>query len=167
MHNYKVEKECDNNNKLLVLPLLTCRFLYSDGLHQAAVYLGAGVLEVHVGLLGGHPLHPVLPGEGHPMLDLKIGIISHSDRNYCNLKMFRTKYRLCRKKYFFHFWFWDWLGLKGILKLPKFLYIYIIHGEIILLKVQILKFYFILYTSYTHERLSSGSSVLCETNINK
>lgn len=69
MHNYKVEKECDenNNNKFVI----TCRLFYADSLHQAAVYLGAGVLQVHVGLLGRHPLHPVLPGEGHSVLDLE------------------------------------------------------------------------------------------------
>lgn len=49
----------------------TCGFLDANSLHEAAVDLGAGVLEVHVGLLRGHPLHPVLPGEGHCVLDLK------------------------------------------------------------------------------------------------
>ena len=49
----------------------TCRLLDADSLHEAPVDLGAGVLEVHVGLLGRHPLHPVLPGEGHRVLDLK------------------------------------------------------------------------------------------------
>ena len=64
---------CSKNLALKDLQVvkITCGFLDADSFDESAVYLGAGVLEVHVGLLRRHPLHSVLPGEGHRVLDLE------------------------------------------------------------------------------------------------
>ena len=60
----------------------TCRFLDADGLHEAAVDLAACVLEVHVGLLRRHPLHPVLAGEGHRVLNLQQGKLNYGPSEF-------------------------------------------------------------------------------------
>ena len=47
----KERKEKENVTIKTVKLNSTCRLLYADGLHEPPVDLGAGILEVHVGLL--------------------------------------------------------------------------------------------------------------------
>ena len=67
---------------MYLFSVATCRFLDADGLHEAAVDLAACVLEVHVGLLRRHPLHPVLAGEGHRVLDLQHGKLNYGPSEF-------------------------------------------------------------------------------------